>query len=125
MDLRKISEMYKIRISGLMLILLILIMFFNDFNTWSQSIGLVLPILFIVTYMYQYLKQYLTVEEKVIYLNSPFSKIIEFEKIKFIKKVAGEYILVSDNTELGIDTIIDPESMIYLNMRLKDLNVIF
>ena len=110
----------------ILLILLIVIMFFNHFHIWSQSVGLVLPILFIVTYMYQYLKQYLTVEEKVICFNSPFSKKMEFEKIKFIKKVTGEYVLVSDNTELGIDTaMIDPESIIYLNMMLKSLNVIF
>ncbi len=108
----------------LWLILLIVNMFFNDFNTWSQSVGIILPILFIVTYTYQHLKQYLTVEDKLIYLNSPFSKKMELEKVKLIKKFAGEYILVSDTNELRIDTaLIDPESMIYLNKRLKSLNL--
>lgn len=107
-------------------VLLIANLLFNEFNTWSQSIGILLPMLFITTYTYQYLNQYLTVENELIYLNSPFSKKIEFRKVNKIKKFAGEYILESDKKELRIDTtLIDPESLTYLNEKLKSLNLNF
>ncbi|WP_147405666.1 hypothetical protein [Gillisia mitskevichiae] len=104
-------------------VLLIANLFFNEFNTWSQSIGIILPLLFITTYAYQYLNQYLTIENEMIYLNSPFSKKMELKEIKIIKKFAGEYILKSDEKELRIDTaLIDQESLACLNEKLKSLN---
>ncbi len=110
----------------LWLVLLIANLLFNEFNTWSQSIGIILPILFISTFTYQYLNQYLTVENELIYLNSPFSKKIEFKKVNKIRKFGGEYILESDNKELRIDiTLINPESLTYLNEKLKSLNLNF
>jgi predicted membrane protein len=107
-------------------VLLIANLLFNEFNKWSQSIGIILPLLFITTYAYQYLNQYLTIENELIYLNSPFSKKMELKEIKNIKKFAGEYILKSDEKELRIDTtLIDQESLTYLNEKLKSLNFNF
>jgi hypothetical protein len=45
-------------------------------------------------------------------------------EIKRIKKFAGDYILKADKKELTINTqIIDPKSLVELNIELEKLNV--
>tara|TARA_R100000935_G_C2813316_1_gene156083 strand:- start:726 stop:1067 length:342 start_codon:yes stop_codon:yes gene_type:complete len=105
--------------------LLIANLLFNDFDTWSQIVGILLPILFIIMYAYQYLNPYLTITNELIYLNSPFSEKIGLKKVNKIREFAGEYILESDKKELRIDTtLIDPESLTQLNEKLKSLNLL-
>ncbi len=85
---------------------------------------LIISILYISVYFYNYKYQYLTIENGVIYKSSFFSKKINLPEIKRIKKFAGDYIIKTDKTELTINTqIIDPTSLSDLNTELEKLNV--
>ena len=99
-------------------------LFFNDFSRWIDYGWIVMALTYIGVYSYEYLYQYLTIQNGMIQVNSLFGKKIYLTEIKRIKKFAGDYILKTDKTELTINTlIIDPNSLEDLNTELKKLNV--
>ncbi|WP_372518347.1 hypothetical protein [Winogradskyella sp.] len=102
--------------------------FVFDFNkeemNWTDYGWLVISIAYLSIYFYQRQNKYLTIENGIIKINSPFGKKLNLTEIKRIKKFAGDYILKTDKKELTINTqIIDPNSLAELNAELKKLNV--
>ncbi|APU10245.1 hypothetical protein QYR09_08085 [Cellulophaga lytica] len=85
---------------------------------------LVISIAYLSIYFYQKQNKYLTIENGIIKINSPFGRKLNLTEIKRIKKFAGDYIIKTDKKELTINTqIIDPNSLAELNAELEKLNV--
>ena len=96
----------------------------KDEPNWTDYGWIVISAMYLVGYFYQRQNKYLTIENGIIKINSPFGKKINLTEIKRIKKFAGDYILKTDNKELTINTqIIDPNSLAELNTELEKLNV--
>lgn len=94
---------------------------YGDSENWTFWIWIVLPIGYISNYTFKYIKQYLTIEDGIIYRNSPFPKKVELNKITIFKKFAGDYIIETDQTKLIIDTtLIEQYSLIVLNQTLMN-----
>lgn len=85
---------------------------------------LVMGMFFLGNYFYQKTKHYLTIENGVIKKNYIFPKKIILEDIKEVRYFAGEYKLISENSELLINTVvIDEASLKDLRAILDDLNL--
>ncbi|SFC99006.1 hypothetical protein [Algibacter pectinivorans] len=102
--------------------------FISDFTkekmNWTDYGWLVISLAYLSIYFYQKQNKYLTIENGIIKVNSPFGKKLNLTEIKRIKKFAGDYILKTDEKELTINTqIIDPKSLTELNTKLEKLNV--
>lgn len=96
----------------------------DETPNWIDYGWFVFSAIYFGTYFYQKKEKYLTIENEVLRINSPFGKKINLTEIIRIKKFAGDYILKTDNTELKINTqIIDPNSLAELNSELTKLNV--
>ncbi|MGB1210205.1 MAG: hypothetical protein ACPG41_02200, partial [Lacinutrix venerupis] len=95
----------------------------KDEPNWTDYGWIVISAMYLVGYFYQRQNKYLTIENGIIKINSPFGKKLNLTEIKRIKKFAGDYILKTDNKELTINTqIIDPNSLAELNAELEKLN---
>ena len=102
-------------------ILLTLNIIYTDSIDWSFWIWIILPIGYISNYTFEYINQYLTIEDGFIYRNSIFPKKLELNKLKTFKKFAGDYILETDQYKLRIDTtLIDQKSLNELNQTLTN-----
>lgn len=96
----------------------------NEKLNWIDYGWFVLSAIYLGTFFYKKKEKYLTIENEVLRINSPFGKKINLTEIKRIKKFAGDYILKTDKMELTINTqIIDPNSLAALNTELAKLNV--
>ncbi|GAA4965471.1 hypothetical protein [Algibacter aquimarinus] len=99
----------------------------EDYNLrWSDYGYLVIGILYIGHYLYDFKNQYLTIENGIIRKNAfyGFRKKINLNDINWIKKFAGDYTLKTELKELKINTeLIDKESLIELNKILAELNL--
>ena len=96
---------------------------FNSDNIFNYGY-LVLGILYIGTYLFENKKQYLTIENGIISKNHLIPKKINLNEIKRIKKFAGDYILITNSTELKINTeLIEEKSLAELNTLLENLNL--
>ena len=103
----------------------LVLLIFNDFSNLSDTFWIVMALIYIGMYSYEYFNQYLTIENGIIKVNNLFGKKIYLTEIKQIKKnFAGDYILKTNKKELTINTqIIDPDSLADLNSELEKLNV--
>ena len=91
---------------------------------WMDYGYVVIAILYIGQYIYEYRNQYLTIKNGMIRKNGLFGKKLELEKIVWIKKFAGDYILKTDTRELTINTEwIDEKSILELNKELGKLDL--
>ena len=107
----------------LWLTLFILNIVFVERINWTFSVLTILPLVYIPYYTYEYFNQYLKIDNGFIYKTSLFPKKIELKKIREIKRFAGDYIIVTDQTKLRIDTsLIDPDSLKKLNEVLAPSN---
>jgi len=96
----------------------------KDKPNWTDYGWIVISGMYLIGYFYQRQNKYLTIENGIIKVNSPFGKKLNLTEIKRIKNFAGDYILKTDNKELTINTqIIDPNSLAELNAELEKLNV--
>ncbi|WP_318310450.1 hypothetical protein [Flagellimonas crocea] len=96
----------------------------KDEPNWTDYGWIVISAMYLVGYFYQRQNKYLTIENGIIKINSPFGKKLNLNEIKRIKKFAGDYILKTEKEELTINTqIIDPNSLAELNAELEKLNV--
>ena len=96
----------------------------KDEPNWTDYGWIVISAMYLIGYFYQRQNKYLTIENGIIKINSPFGKKLNLTEIKRIKKFAGDYILKSDKKDLTINTqIIDPNSLAELNAELEKLNV--
>ena len=116
------SKFYLVMIF-LWLTLLILNIIFVERSNWTFSVLTILPLVYIPYYTYEYFNQYLKIDNGFIYKTSLFPKKIELKKIREIKRFAGDYIIITDQTKLRIDTsLIDPDSLKKLNEILAPSN---
>jgi hypothetical protein len=91
-------------------------------DTWMLVVALLLPISFVLKYVYQKKYQYGTIENGNIRKNKLFRKEVHLSEIRTIEKYAGSYILKTDTKKLTIDTtIIAPNSLVELNAALEKL----
>ena len=96
----------------------------SDFTEKTDYFFILMALAYLGMYLYEYFSQYLTIDNRMIKVNSLFGKKINLSEIKEFKKFAGDYILKSDKTELTINTqIIDPNSLIELDAELNKLNI--
>ena len=99
-------------------------LFFVDNTSWTRYGYVVVSILYLGQYFYEYQNQYLTIQNGTIRKNSWFGKKMELNKITWIKKFAGDYILKTEKQELTINTkIVDEKSLPELNRILRELNL--
>lgn len=98
------------------------VVFFSD-NIFNYGY-LIIGILYFCIFLFEYNKQYLTIENGMISKNHLNSKKILLKDIKGIRKFAGDYKLKTDTDELIIDTnLIEETSLADLEMVLNNLNV--
>lgn len=98
--------------------------FFNDETRITDYGLMVISLLYLGLYAHQKHYKYLSIENGNIKVNGAFGKKIEMDKIRQIKKFAGDYTLKGENKELTINTqIIDPKSLLELDTTLQQLNV--
>jgi hypothetical protein len=91
-------------------------------DTWMLVVALLLPISFVLKYVYQKKYQYVTIENGSIRKNNLFKKEVQLSAIKTIEKYAGSYILRTNTQKLRIDTtMIAPNSLLELNAELEKL----
>ena len=108
------------------IILLIVNIFYGDMDNRVFWLWIILPIGYISVYTFEYINQYLTIEDGFIYRNSIFPKKLELNKLKTCKKFAGDYILETDQNKLRIDTtLIDQKSLNELNQTLTKYQTAF
>ncbi|TDN80382.1 hypothetical protein DET49_13223 [Salegentibacter sp. 24] len=106
-------------------ILLIINILYGDSDNWTFWIWIVLPLGYNSLYAFEYVNQYLKIENGTIYKTSLFPKKVELNKIQSVKKFAGDYIVKTDQSELRIDTtIIHPTSLKELDKILISHNLI-
>ncbi len=97
----------------------------EELNLDGSGIGLIGGgILALITHYYVKQKQYLTIKNGILIKNSLFPKKINLNQIRRIKKFAGDYTLITENSKLTIDTqVIDKNSLKELNSELEKLEV--
>src|SRR5690606_20260177 len=85
---------------------------------------LIMGIFFLSNYLYQKTKHYITIENGVLKKNYIFPKKISLKDIKEVRYFAGEYKLISENSELLINTVvIDKNSLKDLRVFLDNLKL--
>ena len=102
----------------------VVLLILNDFNNWYDYFWIIMALVYFGIYYYEYLNQYLTIENGTLKVKSLFGRKINLAEIKGIKRFAGDYIIKTDKKDLTINTqIIDPDSLAELNAQLEKLNV--
>jgi hypothetical protein len=97
---------------------------FKDADIWTVVVALLLPISFVLRFVYQKQYQYATIKNGRIRKNKLFRKEVQLSEIRTIEKYAGNYILKTDTKKLTIDTtIIAPNSLTALNAALEKLAI--
>jgi hypothetical protein len=93
-------------------------------DTWMLVVALLLPISFVLKYVYQKQYQYITIENGSIRTNNLFQKEVQLSAIKTIEKYAESYILKTDTKKLRINTtIIARNSLTALSAILEKLDI--
>lgn len=111
---------------GIVLILLsFIILEWKEVSLSSIGIGQIgAGILMFMIYYFENRKQYLTLKNGELTKNTLFPKRIKLAEIKSVKEFAGDLKLITQKTELVIDTqIIEPNSLTELKTELKNYNL--
>ena len=83
---------------------------------------LIIGFLFLGNYIFKSKNQYLTIDSEMITIHTLVPKKIILTDLKKIKKLARDYILVSENGEIRIETrLIEKNSLKDLKKTLKNL----
>ena len=91
---------------------------------WLYYGYVVLALLYLGQYAYEYFQQYLTIENGTIKKNAFFGKQLQLDKIIWIKKFAGEYTLLTNTQKLTIETNwIEEKSLQELHSVLEKLDL--
>lgn len=124
----KIAYKKKHLIVNLFLGIMWLVLAFLNFNygetNWINYGYLVIALLYLTRWFYQYQNQYLTIDKGIIKENWPFGKEINLDEIQQIKYFAGDLILKTNNSQITINKqLIDEKSFTDLENELKGLNI--
>ncbi len=96
----------------------------KDKIIWTDYGYLIVGILYLGLYLYEMTNQYITINHETIKRNSLFGKEIKVKDINRIKKVYGQYTLITRTQQLKINTdFIDSASLDQLNKFLVGLNI--
>ncbi|EDM43963.1 hypothetical protein SCB49_10247 [unidentified eubacterium SCB49] len=101
-------------------------LFEDDKRRWTDYIYIVLGIFYIIHFIYDYVNQYLIIENETIKKNIlyGFGKKLKLNEIIAIKEFAGDYTLKTDTATLTINTnLIDKTSLSQLKSLLENLNL--
>jgi len=93
---------------------------------WMDYVYLIVGILYIGHYVFDFMNQYLTIESGTIRKNPlyGFGKKINLNEINLIKKFAGDYTIKTETQKLKINTeLIEENSLAELNEILRKLNL--
>jgi hypothetical protein len=93
---------------------------------WMDYVYLLVGILYIGHYLFDFKNQYLRIESGTIRKNRlyGYGKKINLNEINSIKKFAGDYTLKTDTQKLKINTeLIEEKSLAELNEILQNLNL--
>ncbi|NJX15371.1 hypothetical protein [Tamlana crocina] len=75
-----------------------------------------ISLMYLLQFIYEYVNQYLTINNNVIKKHGIFGKALKFSEVENFKIFAGEYILQTQSAELRIDTnVIENTSLTRLN----------
>jgi hypothetical protein len=77
---------------------------YSEENKIGDYLFLLASILYFGLFFYERTNQYITITENEIKKNTLFGKKINIAEITSIKKIAGDYILKTDNVEMIINT---------------------
>lgn len=81
-------------------------------------------LIYLGTYFFEQNKQYLTIENGIITKNQIIPRQIKLDEIIHIKKLAGDYVLKTEQNELRITIdFIEKDSLLELETILEDLNL--
>ncbi len=93
---------------------------------WSNYLYFLAGVLYTIHFLYDYFKQYLTIEDGTIIKNKLYGwkNKINLDEITSIKAFAGDYTLISATNEFKINSaLIDPESLIDLTTILSKIDL--
>lgn len=91
---------------------------------WVDYGWAVISLMYFSFYIYRVKYKYLNIENGYIRVNGPLGKKLQLDKIKEIKKFAGDYILKTDHKEVTINTHeIDSNSLEELHKALQKLEL--
>jgi hypothetical protein len=93
---------------------------------WTKYVFFIIGTIYLISSLFEIRNQYLTIENGMIRKNQflGFNKKINLKDIIQIKKFAGDYTLVTEQTELKINTeLIDDNSHDILKNILTELNL--
>ena len=97
---------------------------YDDNIKWTDYGYLIIGVLYLGQFLYELNMHYLTIENGLIYKNTPFSKKINLAEITWIKKPSNEYTLITENTKIKLKTeLIDEKSLTDLNDVLGELSL--
>jgi len=101
----------------------IFFLFFDKKLAWND-LSIIIGIVYLGIWIYEYINQYLTIENGFIKTSNHSSEKIKLTEIKQIEKLTDDYILKTDKAVLKINIqIIDKNSLAKLNTELEKLNV--
>lgn len=93
-------------------------------SRWVGIGWLMLSLLYIGSYFFERNNQYLTLESRSICKNRPLSKPMNLDEVRRIQKLEGDYILITDTSEMKINTqIIAPDSLEALDRVLSGIEL--
>lgn len=96
-----------------------LILYFEITHPLSTWVWMVTGTMYIMVYLNNYLKNYLTVKGNLIIENAFFGKRINLNEVVSFKALFGDYILKTNDKELVVNTqFIDHQSLKMLNESL-------
>jgi len=121
----KKKRLYANLILGIIWIAFGVFMLYEDGNSRFTKYGyLVIGVLYIIPFLYNFKYQYLLIENGVIKKNTGFGKTLSLKDIISIKKFAGDYTLITENEKMKINTeLIDKNSLVELNKVLDKLEL--
>lgn len=98
----------------------------EDALHWTDYGYLVIALLYLLHFIYDYKNQYLIIENESIRKNALFGnqKKIDLNEINLITKTAGDYILKAEHKQINIDpNLIEEDSFNKLTNLLRKLNL--
>ena len=98
--------------------------FIKSRSYWPDYGFIFISILYLSTYFYYKKNHYLIITDNKIVLNKLIKKRIDINNIKKIKRFSGEYTLISNDTELKINTeLIENDFLLDLNEYLEKIEI--
>ncbi|MEO8932849.1 MAG: hypothetical protein ABI295_00960 [Xanthomarina sp.] len=101
---------------------IVAVLFFSD-NVFNYGY-LILGIIYSGTFIFENTKQYITIENGLLTINKVIPKKMKLNDIKQIKKLAGDYVLISDSDKIEINIgFLEEESLKKMEAIMENLQL--